>query len=189
MYASDNNNYLPVSGQHFAGITVVPTEWYREISPYLAQVAISNTTLTAAGTVVTCPSADLALLYQIASKTTDPNTNGIGGYGHNYPFLGYYDGYMEPFGRQKLSDVIRPSDTVFNSDTLDPLPSDTADLEYYGYSYAISYIPEHLPGHAYTRHSKGDNYSWGDGHAQYMLWLQASKGQGTNEDWYWALTK
>jgi prepilin-type N-terminal cleavage/methylation domain-containing protein/prepilin-type processing-associated H-X9-DG protein len=189
LYADDNNNYLPVAGQNTGGITVLPTEWYLEISPYFAQNATSNSTLKVAGTVVTCPSANIDLLYKIASTTSDPNTNGIGGYGHNYPYLGYYDGYIPKFARRKLVQLKVPSDTVFNSDTLDPLPSDTQLIEYYGYSYAISYIPEHLPNHSYTRHGKGDNYSWADGHAQFMSWVQASAGQNGQVDWYWMVTK
>jgi prepilin-type N-terminal cleavage/methylation domain-containing protein/prepilin-type processing-associated H-X9-DG protein len=190
MYAGDNTDYLPVAGQNVAAATVLPTEWYLEISPYLARASTNNATISAVGTVVTCPSANIALLHRIAVKTSDPNTNGIGGYGHNYPYLGYYDGYPIPkYARKKLTQVAKPSDTVFNSDTLDPLPGDTAILEYYGYSYAPASIPIYLPNHTYTRHGKGGNYAWGDGHVQFMPWANAAVGQDGQPDWYWMVTK
>jgi prepilin-type N-terminal cleavage/methylation domain-containing protein/prepilin-type processing-associated H-X9-DG protein len=189
LYADDNNSYLPVAGQRTGGVTVLPTEWYLEISPYLAKTATNNSTINAVGTVVTCPSANLALLYRIASTTSDPNTNGIGGYGHNYPYLGYYDGYIPAYSRKKLTAIMKPSDTIFNSDTLDPLPGDTEIIEFFGYSYATSYIAGRLPNHTYTRHGKGDNYSWADGHLQFMSWVQTSAGQNGQLDWYWMVTK
>jgi len=189
LYADDNNNYLPVAGQSIGGGTVLPTEWYLEISPYLAQAATNNKTINAIGTVVTCPSANLNALYRIASTTSDPNTNGIGGYGHNYPYLGYYDGYIPKYARKKFSQITQPSDTIFNSDTLDPLPGDAAIIEYYGFSYAPDSIAIHLPNHTYTRHGKGDNYSWADGHAQFMSWALASVGQNGQADWFWMVTK
>jgi prepilin-type N-terminal cleavage/methylation domain-containing protein/prepilin-type processing-associated H-X9-DG protein len=190
LYADDNNNYLPVAGQNTGGITVLPTEWYVEISPYFAKSSISNSTLNVVGTVVTCPSANLALLYRIATYSTDPNTNGIGGYGHNYPYLGYYEGYIPAtYARKKITVITKPTDTIFNSDTLDPLPSDRSVIEFYGYSYATSYAKNTLPNHIYTRHGKGDNYSWADGHVQFMSWTQVSAGQNGQVDWYWMVTK
>lgn len=191
LYAGDNHDFLPVAGQNIGGGTVLPTEWYLEISPYLAKAATNNNTISTVGTVVTCPSANIARLYQIASTSTDPNTNGIGGYGHNYPYLGYYEHYVIPkYGRQKLSNVKKPSETIMNSDTLDPLPGDTAAIEFYGYSYAPSTISSHLSSnHTYTRHGSGDNYSWGDGHAQFMTWTDVSKGQNGQIDYYWQINK
>ena len=190
LYADDSNNYLPVAGQNTGGATVLPTEWYLEISPYLARASTNNATINTAGTVVTCPSANLALLYRMASTASDPNTNGIGGYGHNYPYLGYYDGYVIPkYGRKKLTDLTNPTDTIFNSDTTDPLPGDTAIIEFYGYSYAPSYLAGRLPNHTYIRHGLGANYAWADGHVQFTPWVKVSTGQSGQADWFWMVTK
>ena len=193
LYAGDCNDFLPVAGSFIGGIDVLPTEWYREISPYLAQISASNSTLHVVGTVVACPSVDLAKLYQMAADTTDSYTNAIGGYGHNYPYLGYYDGYKDPsganYGRQKISAVRKPVETIFNNDALDPKPGDHDVLEFYAYSYAISEIPNYLPNHTYTRHGKGDNYSWADGHVAFMSWLQASGNQIAQKDWWWQVAK
>jgi prepilin-type processing-associated H-X9-DG protein len=190
LYANDNNDYLPVAGQDVGGPTVLPTEWYAEITSYISKATTNNNTIVAAGTVVTCPSVNIALLYKIAAQTSDTNTSGIGGYGHNYPYLGYYEGYPIPkYARQKLALITQPSETIFNSDALDPQPGDTAILEYYGYSYAPSYISNFLPNHTYNRHGKGDNYSWADGHAKFMTWLEASTGQNGQVDWYWIVAK
>jgi prepilin-type N-terminal cleavage/methylation domain-containing protein/prepilin-type processing-associated H-X9-DG protein len=193
LYAGDCNDSLPVAGSLTTGIDVYPTEWYREIAPYLAQLAASNSTLTVVGTVVTCPSANLVRLYQIAAETTDPYTNAIGGYGHNYPYMGYYEGYKTStgvsYGRQKLGRIQTPAETIFNNDALDPAAGDHEVIEFFAYSYAPSQIFNFLPNHTYTRHGKGDNYSWADGHAAYMIWLQASSIQESQRDWWWMVTK
>jgi len=192
MYANDFQTYLPVCGQNTAGIDVIPTEWFIEISPYFGKADTNNLTVSAASTVVTCPSVNLALLDQIAKYTSDPNTNGIGGYGHNYPYLGYYDGDVGAFpnvNRQKQAAIKQAADTVFNSDALDPSPSDNVPIEFYGYSYAPVEIPTTLRNRTYERHSKGDVYAWADGHVQYMSWLVASQGRPGQVDWYWMLAK
>ena len=192
LYAGDNNELLPVAGSNTVGGIVLPTEWLREIGPYVAKANANNSTLTTAGTVAACPSANIAELFRIAKTTTDPNTNGIGGYGHNWAYLGYYDPYGNGDGRQKITSITKPADTIFNSDTLDPLTTDAGDgyiVEFYGYSYPASQVPSYMPHHTYTRHGKGDNYAWADGHVQYMAWLKVSKGMGNQIDWYWYKVK
>jgi prepilin-type N-terminal cleavage/methylation domain-containing protein/prepilin-type processing-associated H-X9-DG protein len=192
MYANDFNSYLPVCGQQTRGIDVIPTEWFIEISPYFGKADTNNLTVSVASTVVTCPSANLALLVQIAVLTSDPNTNGIGGYGHNYPYLGYYDGDTGAFpnvNRQKQSAIKKPTDTVFNGDALDPSPGDHQVLEFYGYSYAPAEIPTTVKNQTYERHGKGSVYAWADGHVQYMPWAIMGAGRYNEKDWFWMLAK
>ena len=188
LYADDFASYLPVCGSNTSGGTVIPTEWYREIAPYLGSQQLNNLNLQTAGTVVTCPTANLALIDKLAGLSTDDNTNGIGGYGHNYPYMGYYEGYTA-YPRVKLSDVTLPAETIFNSDTLDPVATDPGILEFYGYSYAASLIPSFLPGHSYTRHGTGDNYAWADGHALFTAWNVVSISVNGEPSWYWLVTK
>ena len=75
---------------------------------------------------------------------------------------------------------------------LDPLASDASRgyvVEYYGYSYSPLQIPAYMPNHTYTRHGKGANYTWADGHDQSLKWLAANRGQNNDQDWYWIMTK
>ncbi|HVU28435.1 MAG TPA: prepilin-type N-terminal cleavage/methylation domain-containing protein [Verrucomicrobiae bacterium] len=190
MYANDNNDYLPIAGKNIGGTVVLPTEWAVEISSYLIKGTTNNNTISTVGTVLTCPSANLALIYKLASSADDTNMVAFGGYGHNYPYLGYYDTYpIKIYQRQKLSVVTKPTETIFNSDTLDAMPGDSEEIEFFGYSYAISAISGHLPNHTYTRHGKGDNFAFGDGHVSYMSWTSVSNGMNGQVDWYWMINK
>ena len=197
MYASDYQNWLPVAGQARGGGTVWPSEWYAEISGYFGKGDTNITTLSAQGTLQACPSFDTNKLARIG-LTTDPNFLSYGGYGHNYNYLGYYEGatpaYGASFDRQKLTAITKPAETLFSNDTFDPLPSDVTSgvhIETFGYSYPPSLIPSYLPAtptRGYTRHLLGANYSWADGHAQYYKWTQM-KPYPFNQDWYWEKTK
>jgi prepilin-type N-terminal cleavage/methylation domain-containing protein/prepilin-type processing-associated H-X9-DG protein len=197
MYADDNNGWLPVSGTNISGGgingTVLPTEWEVLINPYVpASGGTSNGTISARATVLTCPSFNLPLLGQIALAQDDSNTNAFGGYGNNFPYGGYYFGVpaSEPtFLPKKQNQVTDPVETVLNSDSLDPKPGDSEIIEYFGYSYAITEIATHVPNHTYTRHGKGDDYAWADGHVAYMSWLQASNGLNGQPNWYWLIPK
>jgi prepilin-type N-terminal cleavage/methylation domain-containing protein/prepilin-type processing-associated H-X9-DG protein len=197
MYAGDFQNFLPVAGQARGGGTVWPAEWYAEISAYFGKGTTNITTLSSQGTLQACPSFDTNKLAHIG-LTTDPNFLSYGGYGHNYNYLGYYDGATPVYGaaldRQKLTAVTKPSETLLNNDTFDPVSSDIAagvHVETFGYSYPPSLIPAYLPStptRGYTRHSLGANYSWADGHAQYYQWKNM-KPIANNLDWYWEKTK
>lgn len=193
MYADDNNGYLPVCGTNVSkgsGI-VLPTEWEVMINPYIpAAGGANNNTISTVGTVLTCPSANLALLYRLADFQHDSNTNAFGGYGNNFPYGGYYLGNIAaPYEQKRQNQITDPVETIFNSDALDPEPGDSEVIEYFGYSYAPSQIAGHVPYHTFTRHGKGDNYAWADGHVAYMSWLQASNGLNGQEDWYWMIPK
>jgi prepilin-type N-terminal cleavage/methylation domain-containing protein/prepilin-type processing-associated H-X9-DG protein len=189
MYAGDNSDYLPVAGQSRGGGTVWPAEWFAEITAYVSKNTTNIATLTAQGTIQACPSFSTNKLAGVG-LSTDPNFLAYGGYGHNYPYLGYYDGYSAPYGRQKLTAITKPTETVFNSDTLDPLPSDagTAHIETFGYSYAPSYT-SYIGNHTYVRHGNGVNYSWADGHVRMTFWTEMSVGKNANVDWYWQVNK
>ncbi len=213
LYSGDYQDYFPVDGSNTTTTTsgdVYPTECFREINSYITTKAgQGNLNLNASGTVVACPSFNFALLSQVASTSTDQDTNAIGGYGGNFPYLGYYDynqnggiqafGYTSPYtgirvtcGRIKTSAIQDAPDTILNSDGLDPQPGDSGKvIEYYGYSYCPSYIGvRNLAGHTYTRHdSTGDNYGWADGHVSFMKWTTALAGRDGDEDWYWLLAK
>jgi prepilin-type N-terminal cleavage/methylation domain-containing protein/prepilin-type processing-associated H-X9-DG protein len=193
MYADDNSGNLPVCGTNNGGAVVIPTEWEIMIGPYLAnRTATNNSTVSAVGTVLTCPAANLALLRQIADTQNDTNVNAFGGYGNNYPYLGYYirtPTLPAPYNPKNQSQILKPSETVFNSDTVDPKPGDNEIIEYYGYSYAPTYLQQLLPGYTYTRHGSGDNYAWGDGHVSFMSWQQISAGQNGQANYYWMIPK
>jgi prepilin-type N-terminal cleavage/methylation domain-containing protein/prepilin-type processing-associated H-X9-DG protein len=193
MYADDNSGYLPVCGTNTGGPVVLPTEWAVMIGPYLAnRTAVNNATISTIGTVLKCPSANLVLLYRMADSQHDPNTNAFGGYGNNYPYLGYYwspTPLPPPYNQKKQSEVAKPADTVYNSDTADPKAGDTEIIEFYGYSYAPSYLAGRLPGYTYTRHGKGNNYAWGDGHVAFMSWQQATNGMNGQQNYYWMIPK
>ena len=196
MYADDNNGWLPVCATNVSTTVAVPNEWEILINPYIPAIGgTSNSTISARGTVLTCPSFNLALLYQLADAQSDPNTNSIGGYGNNYFYGGYYFDIPNtpadaPYMQKKQAQIMDPTETTLNSDTLDPAPGDSGvTIEFFGYSYTISQIPSHLPNHTYTRHGTGDNFAWADGHVSFMKWLTASNGLNGQEDWYWMIPK
>lgn len=192
MYTTDNREYLPVAGQYRGGGTVWPAEWYAETSGYYGKASTNITSLVAQGTLQACPSFSTNKLAGIG-LTTDPNFLSYGGYGHNWDYLGYYDGAGGTRDRQKVTAVTKPSDTILNNDTFDPIPSDagSAHIETFGYSYPPSLIPSYLPnppGRGYTRHSLGANYAWADGHGKYAKWITMTP-IATDKDWYWEKTK
>jgi len=194
MYTSDFQNWLPVAGQARGGSTVWPSEWYAEISSYFGREATNISTLTARGTLQACPSFDTNKLARIG-LTTDPNFLSYGGYGHNYYYLGYYEGATGTnLARQKITVITKPAETIFNNDTFEPIPTDASagiHIETFGYSYPPSLIPSYLPnppGRGYTRHLLGANYSWADGHAQFLKWKNM-KPILNNMDWYWEKIK
>jgi prepilin-type N-terminal cleavage/methylation domain-containing protein/prepilin-type processing-associated H-X9-DG protein len=194
MYAQDNQDYLPVAGLNTGGGTVWPAEWYAEISSYMGKANTNQATMNAAGTIQACPLFNTNKFAGIG-LTTDANLISFGGYGHNYYYLGYYDGSTAgTFGRKKISAITKPVETIFNNDTFDPSPADVgnARIETFGYSYPPSVFSDYITNptkRGYTRHSNGANYSWADGHAEWRAWLKMQPYAPANTDWYWEKTK
>jgi prepilin-type N-terminal cleavage/methylation domain-containing protein/prepilin-type processing-associated H-X9-DG protein len=189
LYSTDNHDYLPVAGQARGGGTVWPAEWYAEISIYAGKANTNIATLNAQGTIQACPSFNTNLLAGVG-LSTDPNLMSYGGYGHNYYYLGYYDGATGSLNRQKITSVSKPTETTLNNDAFDPIPADkgTAILERFGYSYPPSQIALYIPGRGYVRHNPGANYAWTDGHAKFSQW-QTMAPYAADKDWYWEKTK
>lgn len=194
MYAQDSQDFLPVAGLHTSGATVWPAEWYAEISSYMGKANTNQATMNAAGTIQACPLFNTNKFAGIG-LTTDAYLISFGGYGHNYYYLGYYDGPgVGIFGRQKISAITKPVETLFNNDTFDPIPSDAgnAHIETFGYSYPPSVFRDYISNpttRGYTRHNKGANYSWADGHAEWRAWRKMQPYAPANTDWYWEKTK
>ena len=189
LYTTDYRDYLPVAGQSRGGGTVWPSEWFAEITAYVSRATTNIATLNAQGTIQACPDFNTNKLARIG-LSTDPNLISYGGYGHNYDYLGYYDGAGGSLDRQRITGITKPSDTIFNNDTFDPLPADagTAIIERFGYSYPPTLIASYMPGRGYIRHSLGANYSWADGHAQFSKWNRMIP-YAANQDWYWLESK
>ncbi|MFN3407778.1 MAG: prepilin-type N-terminal cleavage/methylation domain-containing protein [Limisphaerales bacterium] len=189
LYSDDNNSYLPVAAEDRGGGKAWPAQWFKEISPYITQEKTNIASLNAKGTVSECPSAKLDLLVKVTGG--DPNKLSYGGYGHNYLYLGY-----TASGRVKVTTVTKPVETAMNSDALDPLPTDVGTpAEIFGYCYPPSiysvgwFIGFGGPNHTFTRHGKGANYSWVDGHVELAAWKKMSTGLNGKLDWYYLAIK
>jgi len=181
LYAGDSSDYLPVAGLIYpAGVS--PVEWFMEIAPYVARATATATTLSATNTVVVCPSAKIAGVL----AASDPYIGAYGGYGHNWAYLGYVGSpvWGAAYDRKKLSSVDRSVETAMNGDGLDPIPGVALGNYAFGYIYPPSAHPAAVPT-PFTRHGKGGNYSWADGHASMSTWQVMSNGLNGQIDWYY----
>ena len=182
LYAQDNDNWLPLALHWYGSSTPYGTcsEWYIEISPYLARQNANVANIQAAGTVVTCP---VAQIQQVLAASGAFSSNSYGGYGQNWEYIGYVDG-----NRQKMSIITKPSSCCMNGDGLDPHPPEVyvSDWWMFGYLYAPSYLASiSMPSIGFIRHGKGGIYSWGDGHADFATWKMMSQGANGQIDWYY----
>lgn len=185
LYVGDNSDYLPVAGFQYGG-GVSPVQWFMEIAPYVVRATTSATKLSVTNTVVACPSAKIENVH----APTDPFRGAYGGYGHNWDYLGYVDAPgWGSWGRQKMTWVTMPVETVMNGDGLDPVPgyATSSYLYAYGYLYPPSKPPIAGVATPFNRHGKGGNYAWADGHTSMASWQVMSNGVNGKIDWYYLL--
>ena len=71
-----------------------------------------------------------------------------------------------------------------NGDGLDPIAGVALGNYVFGYVYPPSVHPAAVPT-PFTRHGKGDNYAWADGHASMSTWQVMSNGLNGQVDWYY----
>ena len=173
LYAGDNANFLPLGAVIFS-LGAAPSEWFEEISPYIARSSSNFTGLVAKDTVVACPTAKL----DKAIPSSVPGWQNYGGYGHNYVYLGYTD----ESSRVKISAITKLADTCMNGDALDPAPG--LDWWQFGYLYPPT-VGWYVNNAQYIRHGKGGNYSWADGHVSLMPWKTMINGAYGKIDWYY----
>ena len=187
MYSQDNSDYLPGSAMPYGGGDEAPIGWFVEISPYINNKNTNwdtfnqTTAMSAVNTVIACPSANL----QDSVMETMPAYQAYGGYGHNYAYL-CYDIYADP--HVKLGAVTKPVTCCMNADALDPAPG--LQAWNYGYLYPPSEKPDGSTGgpYGYTRHDKGANYCWADGHVALTSWRIMTNGQSGFIDWFYMPT-
>jgi len=186
MYSQDNTDFLPGAAIPYSG-GEAPLGWFVEISPYINNRDTNWDTfnqtnaMSAQATVAACPSANL----QDAVMKTMPAYQAYGGYGHNYAFL-CYDIYADP--HVKLATVTKPATCCMNADALDPATG--LQAWNFGYLYPPSGKPDGSTGgpYGYTRHDKGANYCWADGHVALTSWRVITNGQDGIVDWYYMPT-
>jgi prepilin-type N-terminal cleavage/methylation domain-containing protein/prepilin-type processing-associated H-X9-DG protein len=182
LYAQDNDNWLPLAMHWYGSSTPYGTcsQWYIELSPYIAKQNVKAADIQSAGTVVTCP---VAQIQKVLAASGAFSSNSYGGYGQNWEYIGYVDG-----NRQKMSIITKPSTCCMNGDGLDPHPPEVyvSDWWMFGYLYAPSYLASiGMPSIGFTRHGTGGIYSWGDGHADFATWKMMSRGANGQVDWYY----
>lgn len=178
MYSQDNSDFLPSAAISYDN-NELPLGWLVGISPYINNRNTNfEANMSVASTVATCPSANL----QNAFPAGTLGAQAYGGYGHNFAYLGY-DMVSDP--HVKLSTITHPATCCMNGDGLDY----AAGLQWwnYGYLYPPSQTPNGSTGGPYpfTRHGKGDNYSWADGHASFATWQVMTNGMNGITDWYY----
>jgi prepilin-type N-terminal cleavage/methylation domain-containing protein/prepilin-type processing-associated H-X9-DG protein len=187
MYSQDNSDYLPGAAMPYSRGDEAPIGWLVEISPYINNKNINwdsfnpNNAMSAQNTVASCPAANL----DDPVIKTMPAYQSYGGYGHNYGFL-CYDVYADP--HVKLATITKPVTCCMNADALDA----AAGLQgwNFGYLYPPSEKPDGSTGgpYGYTRHDRGANYSWADGHVALFPWTIITNGQNGIIDWYYMPT-
>ena len=155
MYSMDHQDWLPVGG--------TSGEWKIEIYSYVtgkigANVGQMLMSDVLANAVFVCPSLPPEI------RAIAPHL--IGGYGWNGDYLGYRED--DPlYVRVKMAEIQKPSQTIMLGDTLD-VPN--ADMYYIAYTlYSPKTVQENFCSYVpyATRHSKGLNMAFADGHVEW----------------------
>jgi len=167
-YGDDYAGWLPHT-------TDTQTVWKYLMAPYAGIKPASYSDAKLASSIFLCPS------WQTKPEAAPAEQ---GGYGFNYSQLGYettLSGYV-PY--VKLSEVVKPSLTIFSGDTPDwTFSGGTWD---YLKLYRPSYCGVVNLG---NRHSNGINIAWADGHASWMARNVLALGLNGNVDYYFLKTK
>jgi prepilin-type N-terminal cleavage/methylation domain-containing protein/prepilin-type processing-associated H-X9-DG protein len=185
MYAQDYSDYLPAAATWSDEGVGEALGWYYEIWPYVSKPSMTVTQILNSAApllnVLACPAANL-------QQALPPGTlaeQAYGGYGQNYMYLGYVDTGVH----RKLATVTKPDSCCMNGDGLDPVGSGPPlNFWNYGFLYPPTQVPDGFLGGKvlpYTRHGKGGNYSWADGHVSLTSWLIMSNGLSGKIDWYY----
>jgi prepilin-type N-terminal cleavage/methylation domain-containing protein/prepilin-type processing-associated H-X9-DG protein len=179
LYADDQNDFLPSAATQY-GTDALPLSWFFAISPYIANKSTNVLTLRAKDKVVACPSAKL----ENVLPASIPGSSAYGGYAHNFMYLGYLDSW--PHIRRSV--LTKPVDTCMNADGLDPYPG--LNWWNFGYLYPPSRVPDlsTIGVVPYTRHGKGGNYAWADGHVSMSKWSTVAAGANGKKDWFYMTT-
>ena len=197
LYAGDFGDYLPVANT-LPGNGQRAWEWRMELGPYLgiagrvlelidARVAEEHLAFNAGP--FHCPSFLQATPADLVSALKQG-----GGYGWNFQFAGRYA--FDAAGllsRRKMPMVKKPGITALAGDGPDAGSCDTAVN-----SYSLLYPPNFnsVGGCIYlvgSRHSRGINIAWADGHVAHMEKIPLIRGNGgtgwNDPNYYYLLAK
>jgi len=186
LYTEDFDQYLPVTSMGPAGDPQWGSmAWALELSYLLLPQSDPNNyyTLKTQNTVLGCPSFE------------HQNVEAVyGGYGHNFRYMGYYDG--SDWGpRTKITDTNLPRESLIIADSIEFTTESVIPNESYSkFSWQTGYLyPPTNDYYAryfeYRRHFDGTNISWLDGHASNLLWEELKLGKKNDPEWYFKQSK
>lgn len=151
--------------------------WRYQIASYLDVPATSNSDAVLATGVFRCPSwqnkADITHAYDQS------------GYAWNYTQMGYYLGATLYPEMTLLGQISKASESILAGDGTDTTVNDQ-------YDYAKLFKPSYVNGTfdpVGTRHRKGIDLVWADGHASWMAAAALKAGSGGQVDWYYLRSK
>lgn len=168
-YENDYDGWLPHSGMPTDVMSVSPRSWQYLLSSYLG---VSNpTAYTLNHKVFQCP----AQMNATCGDSSYGDDGFYGGYAWNYAYLGWRDVFFSgsvPW--RKVSELKTPSTTISTGDTSDSVLAAMFYLQVWNL-YDIGIL------HEATRHAKGGDYIWCDGH---VSWKSAKDVWTNRTSWY-----